>query len=445
MPSPLVDLRVQGPPNITLPRDQSVKVTFNIIVLNRSQSNLDKLLIKDHFDSGLEFLDSNNKALKSPIEYELGDLPAGKNSNFKLTFHVLQAGNLCHTVEVIRQGNIMARAQACVMVSAQSTPPPGIASPGNQLPSRAAPGATQGRRTRKQDPNFARRQAGPAAKHYAFTQRGPPTVTIKQTGPKTSQHTVGDTVSFVSQIANPNNRALTNLKIVYHFDQALLPKMATNYFRAEGGNLVWLIAQLPPGAYTQIEVQYQCKQAASKAGNTVSVSSSEGAQAQDTAYLDIRPAPGGAEGEPSAPGATAPGSAQPGGTSWSAPQKSGSLQGRDNQSTPPPSQTNQPQAPLSMTVTSLHPQVATGKELTFLILVVNNTGSVNRNVTLTALVPDGMIPVALGTKGPGLTQFDIDRQTVAFNPVMSVEPGETLTYQVRVRANRPASRSSARN
>ena len=87
-----------------------------------------------------------------------------------------------------------------------------------------------------------------------------------------------------------------------------------------------------------------------------------------------------------------------------------------------------------MTVTSLHPQVATGKELTFLILVVNNTGSVDRDVTLTALVPDGMIPVALGTKGPGLTQFDIDRQTVAFNPVMSVEPGETLTYQVRVRA-----------
>ena len=318
MPSPLVDLKVQGPPNITLLRDQSVKVTFNIIVLNRSQSNLDKLLIKDHFDSGLEFLDSNNKPLKSPIEYELGDLPAGKNSNFKLTFHVLQAGNLCHTIEVIRQGNIMARAQACLMVSAQSAPPPGIASPGDKFLPAPLPAQPRAHAPGNRTQTSPGARQGPPPTTTPSPSAAPPTVTIKQTGPKTSQHAVGDTVSFVSQIANPNNRALTNLKIVFHFDHALLPKMATNYYRAEGGNLVWLITQLPPGAYTQVEVQYECKTAATKAGNTVSVSSSEGAQAQDTAYLDIRPAPGGAQGEPSTsaatvPGATPPGSAQPGG------------------------------------------------------------------------------------------------------------------------------------
>ncbi len=44
-----------------------------------------------------------------------------------------------------------------------------------------------------------------------------------------------------------------------------------------------------------------------------------------------------------------------------------------------------------------------------------------------------MIPVPLGTTGPGPTQFVIDHQTVSFNPVMEVQPGETLTYRVRVR------------
>ena len=65
--------------------------------------------------------------------------------------------------------------------------------------------------------------------------------------------------------------------------------------------------QLPAGGYTQVEVQYECVKAAVKAGNTVSVSSSEGAQAQDTAYLEIRPAAGGAASGASTPGGTAPG------------------------------------------------------------------------------------------------------------------------------------------
>jgi hypothetical protein len=71
--------------------------------------------------------------------------------------------------------------------------------------------------------------------------------------------------------------------------------------------------------------------------------------------------------------------------------------------------------------------------LTYEIGVVNNTSAVQRQVTVTAIIPNGMIPAPLGTTGPGLTQFVIDRQTVSFNPVMTVQPGETLTYRVRVR------------
>ena len=44
-----------------------------------------------------------------------------------------------------------------------------------------------------------------------------------------------------------------------------------------------------------------------------------------------------------------------------------------------------------------------------------------------------MIPVPLGTTGPGSTQPDIDHRTVSFNPVMEVQPGVTLIYRVHVR------------
>jgi len=411
------------------------------------------MLVKDHFDPGLEFLDpKEKKVIKSPIEYPLGDLPAGKWSKFDLTFHVTQAGNLCHTVEVLRQKEVLTTKRACVMVSAQSTPPPGIASPGGQIPSRTAPSTTQGTApgaaqgpapgNKPQTPPDYRQGTAPSTPSPS-TAAGVPTVTIKQSGPKTSQHAVGDVVSFVSQIANPNSRPLTNLKITYHFDPALLPKLVTDHYRVEGGNLVWVIAQLPPGNYTQIEVKYECVKAAVKAGNTVSVSSSEGAQAQDTAYLEIRPAPGGAASGASTPGGAAPGGTAlgggtPGGTPWSGRAKKDENQpGEDRYGTTAP-KTAQSSSALTMTVAALHNPVAAGKELTYQISVVNNTGAADREVKVTAIVPDGLIPVPLGTTGPGPTQlFDVDRQTVNFNPVMALQPGETLSYKVRVLTKSP--------
>ena len=41
-----------------------------------------------------------------------------------------------------------------------------------------------------------------------------------------------------------------------------------------------------------------------------------------------------------------------------------------------------------MTVAALHNPVAAGKELTYEIRVVNNTGAADREVTVTAIVPD---------------------------------------------------------
>jgi uncharacterized repeat protein (TIGR01451 family) len=470
-PSPtssLIDLKVQGPPNITLLRDKPTSVTFNVIVTNRSQSNLDNLRVKDRFEPGLEHEESPEKRIietQDPI-----NIPAGRVYKIDITFRVTKTGNLCHTVEVIRQDTVLTRARACVMVSAQSTPPPGIASPGGQIPSRSAPGTAQGPAPGTNPQTQPGYRPGTATTiPPPFTAAGVPTVTIKQTGPKTSQHTVGDVVSFVSKIANPSNRPLSNLKIVYHFDPALLPKMATDHYRVEGGNLVWVLTQqLPLGNYTQIEVQYECVKAAAKAGNTVSVSSSEGAQAQDTAYLEIRPAAGGAASGAPTPGGAAPGGAPlgrgttggtalggenpggttlgggnpggtpldkrtPGGTPWSARAKTDEYQTGEYRPGNTAPKTTQSSGALTMTVAALHNPVAAGKELTYEIRVVNNTGEADREVTVTALVPDGIIPVRLGTTGPGPTQFDIvDRQTVSFNPVMTLQPGETLSYKVRV-------------
>ena len=51
--SSLIDLQVLGPRVAAIGSD----ATFNIVITNRSQSNLNNLLVKDYFDQGLEFLD----------------------------------------------------------------------------------------------------------------------------------------------------------------------------------------------------------------------------------------------------------------------------------------------------------------------------------------------------------------------------------------------------
>ena len=435
--SSLIDLKVNGPPNITL-RGESTFVTFKITVTNRSQTNLNNLLVKDHFDAGLEFLEpKEKKKIRSPIEYPLGDISAGKWSEFDLTFHVIQAGNLCHTVEVTRQGTVMAKASVCVMVSAQSTPPPGIAPPGGRIPPRNAPGTSQGTApgsSSQTTPGF-NRGAAPATPSPSAAA-GVPVINIKQTGPQPQQRTVGDVVSFISQITNPNNRPLTNLKVVYHFDPALVPKFATDRYQVEGGNLVWVIPVLQAGGAMQFEVQYECKKESYKAINTVSVSSREGAQAQAEAYVEIRSGM-------QTPGMQLRGNAMPGGSSGGGTLLPGAEKTGENR----PAENNRPGSTtpeadqsanaLKMTIAALHNPVTAGKELNYEIGVVNNSSTVQRMVTVTAIVPTGMIPAPLGTTGPGSTQFVIDRQTVNFNPVMAVQPGETLTYRVRVRTKSP--------
>jgi uncharacterized repeat protein (TIGR01451 family) len=413
--SSLIDLKVLGPGNITLLRDKSTLVTFNIIITNRSQTNLNNLLVKDRFDAGLEFRDSENKIINSP-EYPLGDLPAGKSSKFDITFRVLRAGNLCHTVEVTRQNESLVKTRACVMVSAQSTPLPGIAPPGGQIPSRSGPGTIPGA-------SPGNKQAAPPAGPSPSAAAGMPTVTIKHTATQPPRGTVGDLVLFNIQIANPNNRPLNNLKVLYRWDPALVPTQTGPKCQLEGRNLMWLFPVLPAGSTQEIQVECKCARVADRASNTVSVSTREGAQAQDTAYLEIR----------SAFGTQPPGGAIPGGTPLSGRAKTGENQGGENRPGGTAAEKTQSANALTLSVVALHNPVAVGKELTYRICVINNTNAVDRRVTVTAVVPEGMAPVFLGTTGPGPTKFEIDRQTISFNPVMSIQPGETLMYHVRVR------------
>jgi len=363
------------------------QVTFNIIVNNRSQTAINNLAIQDRFEPGLEHPESKEKRkieTTTPI-----NLPPGKSYRIDVTFRAAKAGELCHTAEVIRQGSSLAEKRACVVVSAQSGPAPGIAQPGSQMPSRAAPGTSP----------FGQQPSAAA---------GIPAITAVHTVAQPAERTVGDVVLYTVQIKNPNIRPLNNVKVTYRADPALKLQQATEGCKWEGNDLAWLIPVLPAGESMQIEVECRCLEPAFKARNTVSVSTSESAQAQAEAFLDIRSTAGGgtvAESE--------------GHRYENAADAKSSADG------------------LTMTVADLRDPVAVGKDLTYEIRVVNNSSTVYRRVTVTATVPEGMVPAPLGTIGPGSTKFVRDGQTMRFNEVMEVQPGLTLIYRVRVRTKSP--------
>ena len=162
--------------------------------------------------------------------------------------------------------------------------------------------------------------------------------------------------------------------------------------------LTWIIDSLPAGKSVRYEIQCRCQTAAAKACNRASAALPDGTRVADEACLEIRPA-----AAPPSP-------------------------------TPPKPATPASEG-LRLSVEGLSNPVRIGKGLTYEIVVENKGTASCRQVSVTATVPDGMVPATLGTNGPGgAAAVTVDRQMVRFDPVPEVLPGKSLTFYVRVSA-----------
>ena len=214
-------------------------------------------------------------------------------------------------------------------------------------------------------------------------------VSVRKTGP--AQATVGQPVRFTINVTNTGRRAVTNVRIVDHHHPALLPTDATEGHELENGSLVWTFDRLEPGHAVPIEIVANPLRPAERACNRVTVTTREGAQGEAEVCVEIRP-----------------------------PVE------------PPPDEV--PDGTLSLTVTDLRGMVAAGRELTYVIQVVNTGMLPDQQVVVAARVPEGMTPVRLGTMGPA-DPPEFDAQIVRFPPVAEIKPHQTLTYRVRVQTH----------
>ncbi len=334
--APSVDVRITGPQQATVGQ----QVTFSVQITNRSEVATSELLIKDHFDDGLEHAEA-----PSPIERDLGSLAAGATQRIEVTFRVTRPGRLCHTVEVTGPDGVGATSEACLTATEPTAAP--------QSPEVPPP-----------------------------TER--PSVTVAVNGPKTG--TVGGPVLFDIDVTNSGQQTLTAVTVTNRYDAGLVVENATDGWRWENNDLAWTIDVLPPGKTERLQVEFRCDVAKARACHQAAVSDAEGRRLADgEACLEVREAPGS----------------------------------------------------LTVSVSDLADPVATGKELTYEILLANRGATSQNNVAVVVNVPDGMVPAAIGTSGP--TRWAIDGQTVRFEPVIEILPGEQLaqSYRIRVRAQQP--------
>jgi len=210
---------------------------------------------------------------------------------------------------------------------------------------------------------------------------GLPAVSIKKSGPL--QAAVGARADFAIEVTNSGTQTLTEVRVVDTYPASLDPQFGTDGFRFEGENLVYTIDSLLPGETKNLKVVCQCVKPATRASNLVVVTTAEGARAEARAFLDIVTL----------------------------------------------------QSGLTIDVVDLADPVRQGARLTYKIVVANHGTAAEGNVSVTATLPLGMVADPLGTTGPG--GRTIAGQTVRFDPVVEILPGETREYRVVVQVFQP--------
>jgi uncharacterized repeat protein (TIGR01451 family) len=211
----------------------------------------------------------------------------------------------------------------------------------------------------------------------------------------------------VITVTNKGAVPLQNITVADSFDAVFAPKsdtdmQATDRHRREGSRLIWNIANLPPGASAQFEIRTKCQFAAKYAYNRVKVTAADGSEVNKEVGLEIRSDSGAAS--------DAARSDKNPADSPTAPADAGEL---------------------SLLLPGSHNPISLHKRVTYRVHVSNSSSKTYRQVVLTVLLPNGMVPSSMGTQGHANMQFkaDVGKGLVTFEP-FEVQPNVSLSFEV---------------
>jgi uncharacterized repeat protein (TIGR01451 family) len=333
------------------------QVQFQVVVRNEGGVPLTGVIVRDVFDAGFEHAQS-----ASPIEKELNDIAPGQEAAFAVTFRVARAGTICHTMTATTSSGQTAQARSCL--TATEPPPPQV------------------------NPAVAAQASGPA------------------------ELAIGQTGQYLVDVVNSGEAPLTGVRVAVNPSASLQAVEATGGDNRQqvGGELVWTIDRLEPGAARRYQINCRAVQADPQASVRVVVTTRE--QAQDAANAVTR----------STAGAQPPPPAQP------APSQRPAQEAE----APPPVAEG-----LELTVDDLNDPVRSGDSITYVLIVKNARTTPDRSVAITITLPENTRLVRIN--GPTqLQRTSQDGRTLVLAPVLEMRPGETLPpYRIEVTPQQP--------
>ena len=461
-----LELRVQGPERATVGQD----VTYVIEIKNRGTTPLSNLLVRDTFDAGLQ-----HAVGQRAVERDLpGTLQPGETKTIGVIFRVVQPGRWCHTVQVTGPGGISASQTACVeaqsagsatssspvapTLPSTSEPSGGTATPapgglpepsstqpatpslppapfGAGPPTGASPGVTN---EVPQPPN----SGGTTPSSSPAPTTGPVTtpVTLNVTGP--NQARLGESATFTMEIVNSGSQVLSNVQLRCNFDVSWEPLRASAGYLLEGETIVWTLASVEPNQTLRRQIELRAVSVSQQACCRAELVSTTGVLAREQACARV---------ESAAPATTIRerppimGESQTG-AGASSPVASNALSGGELPAQS--SQTAQDEKPkesgampvttslsktLKVWVIDRHEPIAVGKTKTVTFMVQNAGNDPVQGVSVKIDVPPQVLVVPEQTTGPG-GKATIVGQTVAFAPVPVIDPSETVSFTVGIKA-----------
>jgi uncharacterized repeat protein (TIGR01451 family) len=341
-------------------------VKFKVVLHNRTTTPMTKIGLRVFLDPGLEHRNANQKGV---IERVLPSLSPGQTWQVGVEVRVSRSGRLTAIVEATVAG--------AAPVSAKAT----VTAIGEAGPSAPAAGAVP----------------------LSVTMTGPPKSPM-----------VGDTVRFTTYVRNTGSVTLQNLQVVDRCDSPLVAVRATDGRKLVNDSLVWNIDSLLPNQAARFEVECTCQAASAKVYNRVAVTLPDGGRAASEVATEILPLP----------------SPKRGTESDGIPD----VLKKEKPVVPPlPPQTipKLPDKPagqgLALSAVPLANPVHPDGQFAYEIRLTSKETVPYHQVVVTATVPEGMVPVVLGSG-----KVEIKGQVMQFEPVAELPPGQTLTWLARV-------------
>jgi uncharacterized repeat protein (TIGR01451 family) len=214
---------------------------------------------------------------------------------------------------------------------------------------------------------------------------------LRLRGPVTPQLQVGQSANYVIEITNPTSTPLTSVVVKFETHAALEPR-ETDLFEETpppARELLWRIPRLEPNQTLRARVNCLCRSAAPNAWASVTAVSAEQITRTDRQPLQIVPGVGGAAASPA--------------------------------------------ATIALTVTDRGDPVRVGEEYSYVLSVQNAGDRPDAEVALVVTLPDSI--AFRSATGPA--QYRVVGRELQFSPVPELRTIDSLTFVVRVQADRP--------